>query len=52
MYSIIKDGGVCSPQGFLASGIKAGIKASGNADMALLKVSEQHVVLLSLPRIK
>lgn len=37
MYSIIKDGGVCSPQGFLASGIKAGIKASGNADMALLK---------------
>lgn len=37
MYSIIKDGGVCSPRGFLASGIKAGIKASGNADMALLK---------------
>jgi N-acetylglutamate synthase/N-acetylornithine aminotransferase len=29
MYSIIKDGGVCSPRGFLASGIKAGIKASG-----------------------
>lgn len=37
MYSIIKDGGVCSPRGFLASGIKAGIKASGNTDMALLK---------------
>lgn len=37
MYSIIKDGGVCSPQGFSASGVKAGIKASGNADMALLK---------------
>ena len=37
MYSIIKDGGVCSPRGFLASGIKTGIKASGNADMALLK---------------
>lgn len=37
MYSIIKDGGVCSPRGFFASGIKAGIKASGNEDMALLK---------------
>ncbi|HHX14596.1 MAG TPA: bifunctional glutamate N-acetyltransferase/amino-acid acetyltransferase ArgJ [Fibrobacter sp.] len=37
MYTILKDGGVCSPRGFLASGIKAGIKASGNPDMALLK---------------
>lgn len=30
------EGGVCAPQGFAASGIKAGIKASGNPDMALV----------------
>ena len=33
----MEKGGVCSPKGFTASGICAGIKASGNADMALLK---------------
>jgi glutamate N-acetyltransferase/amino-acid N-acetyltransferase len=33
--NIIK-GGVASPKGFLASGIKAGIKKSGNADLALI----------------
>ena len=37
MYSILKNGGVCSPKGFLASGIAAGIKVSGNPDMALLR---------------
>lgn len=36
MLSLLQDGGVCSPKGFKASGIKAGIKASGNADLALL----------------
>lgn len=40
MYSVVKDGGVCSPKGFSAAGISAGIKASGNPDMALL-VSER-----------
>lgn len=37
MYSILKKGGVCSPKGFWASGIAAGIKVSGNPDMALLR---------------
>lgn len=37
MYSILKNGGVCSPKGFWASGIAAGIKVSGNPDMALLR---------------
>ncbi|MCL1966764.1 MAG: bifunctional glutamate N-acetyltransferase/amino-acid acetyltransferase ArgJ [Fibromonadales bacterium] len=32
----IGNGGVCFPKGFSASGIKAGIKASGNLDLALL----------------
>ena len=36
MYSILKNGGVCSPKGFSAAGISAGIKVSGNPDMALL----------------
>ena len=36
MYRIIENGGICTPKGFLASGIKAGIKMSGNMDMALL----------------
>jgi len=39
MLTLISDGGVCTPQGFQAAGIKAGIKASGNADMALLSSS-------------
>ncbi len=34
---MLHEGGVCSPQGFLAAGIRAGIKASGNPDLALLK---------------
>lgn len=33
---IVIKGGVTSPKGFLASGIKAGIKKSGRADLALL----------------
>jgi len=33
---IIVNGGVTAPQGFLASGIRAGIKKSGNPDLALL----------------
>ncbi|MDO8536567.1 MAG: bifunctional glutamate N-acetyltransferase/amino-acid acetyltransferase ArgJ [Candidatus Omnitrophota bacterium] len=32
----IVNGGVTSPKGFLASGVKAGIKKSGRADLALL----------------
>ncbi|MGM9983621.1 MAG: bifunctional glutamate N-acetyltransferase/amino-acid acetyltransferase ArgJ [Fibrobacter intestinalis] len=37
MLTMLKDGGVCSPKGFTACGWTAGIKASGNPDMALLK---------------
>lgn len=37
MYSLLENGGVCSPKGFSAAGICAGIKVSGNPDMALLK---------------
>lgn len=33
---IIVKGGVTAPKGFLASGVKAGIKKSGNPDLALL----------------
>ncbi len=36
MSTMIQEGGVCTPQGFMAAGIKAGIKASGNPDLALL----------------
>jgi glutamate N-acetyltransferase/amino-acid N-acetyltransferase len=36
----IKDGGVCFPKGFFAAGVKAGIKASGNLDLALLYSKE------------
>ena len=30
------DGWVTTPQGFLAAGVKAGIKASGNHDIAVI----------------
>ena len=33
---IVVKGGVAAPKGFLASGIKAGIKKSGNPDLALI----------------
>ncbi|MGL4674639.1 MAG: bifunctional ornithine acetyltransferase/N-acetylglutamate synthase, partial [Wohlfahrtiimonas sp.] len=33
---IIQDGNATSAKGFLAAGVKAGIKASGNYDMALI----------------
>jgi len=36
MLTMQTDGGVCTPKGFLAAGIKAGIKVSGNHDLALL----------------
>ena len=36
MLKMIAAGGVCTPKGFKAGGVKAGIKASGNHDMALL----------------
>jgi len=36
----IENGGVCFPKGFFASGMKAGIKASGNMDLALLYSKE------------
>ena len=35
-FSIIKNGGVTSPAGFMASGICAGLKKSGKTDMALI----------------
>lgn len=35
-FEKIENGTVCSPLGFQASGIKAGIKASGNKDMAMI----------------
>ncbi|OIP44619.1 MAG: bifunctional ornithine acetyltransferase/N-acetylglutamate synthase [Fibrobacteres bacterium CG2_30_45_31] len=37
MLTMLKDGGVCTPKGYSAAGIRAGIKASGNPDLALLK---------------
>ncbi len=37
MISFLNDGGVCTPAGFSAAGIRAGIKASGNPDLALLR---------------
>ncbi|MCL2282502.1 MAG: bifunctional glutamate N-acetyltransferase/amino-acid acetyltransferase ArgJ [Fibromonadales bacterium] len=36
----IESGGVCFPKGFMAAGVKAGIKASGNLDLALLYSKE------------
>jgi len=36
MLTMQSEGGVCTPQGFSAGGVKAGIKASGNHDLALL----------------
>lgn len=33
---IIKNGNICTPTGFKASGIAAGLKANGNMDMALI----------------
>ena len=35
-FNIIKNGGITTPEGFQASGITAGLKKSGNRDMALL----------------
>ena len=35
-FSVIKNGGITSPAGFMASGICAGLKKSGKTDMALL----------------
>jgi len=35
-FIIIKDGGITTPSGFSASGITAGLKKSGNQDMALI----------------
>jgi glutamate N-acetyltransferase/amino-acid N-acetyltransferase len=35
-FTIIKNGGVTTPSGFSASGITAGLKKSGNKDMALI----------------
>ena len=40
---IIVNGGVTAPKGFLASGIKAGLKKSGRPDLALL-ISEVPAV--------
>ncbi len=36
----IENGGVCFPKGFTAAGVKAGIKVSGNSDLALLYSKE------------
>ena len=38
--SQIENGGVCFPKGFAAAGVKAGIKVSGNLDLALLYSKE------------
>jgi glutamate N-acetyltransferase/amino-acid N-acetyltransferase len=35
-FDFVENGGVTSPAGFLASGAVAGLKQSGNPDMALL----------------
>lgn len=35
-FKIIEKGGVCAPCGYLASGISAGLKRSGNPDISLL----------------
>lgn len=35
-YSVIKNGGITSPAGFMSSGICAGLKKSGKTDMALI----------------
>jgi len=34
--TIVRTGGVCVPQGFRSAGVVAGIKASGNPDLALI----------------
>ena len=52
MYTVLEKGGVCSPKGFTASGICAGIKASGNADMALLKSERLPAASPFLPPIR
>ena len=44
----IKDGGVTSAKGFVASGIAAGIKASGNKDMALVVSTQSAEVAAAL----
>jgi glutamate N-acetyltransferase / amino-acid N-acetyltransferase len=36
MLAMQTNGGVCTPKGFKGAGIKAGIKASGNHDLAML----------------
>lgn len=36
MTAVTRLGGVCVPQGFMASGIKAGIKRSGSLDLAVI----------------
>lgn len=40
LMSEITNGGVCFPKGFFAAGVKAGIKASGNLDLALVYSKE------------
>ncbi len=35
-FSVVKNGGITSPAGFMASGICAGLKKSGKTDMALI----------------
>ncbi len=35
-FNIVKDGGITTPCGFLASGVTAGLKKSGNRDVALI----------------
>lgn len=37
-------GGVCSPQGFLAAGVSAGLKRSGAADLAIIVSTQPAVV--------
>ena len=46
------DGWVTAPQGFLAAGVKAGIKASGNHDWLLFTVQFRQLPVLYLLKTK
>jgi glutamate N-acetyltransferase/amino-acid N-acetyltransferase len=46
------DGWVTAPQGFLAAGVKAGIKASGNHDVAVIIALFLQLAVQCLLKIK
>lgn len=45
--TIIKDGNICSPKGFKSSGVKCGLKVSGDKDIALI-VSDVPAIAAAL----